>query len=1159
MTDDDLDDVLRKVAYAPARAPDARHVDARYELGRRLGEGGFGTVYEAFDRVRRERVALKLLRSATSEALLRFKREFRQLASVSDPGIVRLHELHGDGERWYFTMERIEGVPFDRAARDPERLAAVLDGLVGALSRLHARGWIHRDVKPENVLVEASGRVVLLDFGLLRIDADRASTAIVGTPLYVAPEVLAGDPPTAAADWYAVGVMLYEALTGESPFEGTALEVVRSKQLARPTPVLARAPGAPADLAALCDALLDPRPEVRPRPAPRAPVPAALAAAPYVGRTSELAALARATESAPCVVRVAGDSGVGKSTLVDRFADAARAAGTRVLRSRCDPRDHVPFGAIDGAVDELARILARLPLARARAVAPRNAATLAVAFPVLRAIPGFEPGPDRAGPRSRIGPALAELLARAGEGARWLLVVDDAQWGDPDSAAVLSEILREACVPLAVVAVHRTAAGGPFLEALAPGAEIRVGALPDDDARALAALAAEGHDVDAIVREAAGHPLLVVELARDRCAGGAARTLAEVVAARMEAQREPARRCARLVAVAGSALSRAALAELAIPASAIDELERARSLAREGGGGVRLIHDRVRELIVGSIGDDDARELHRALAGALRAVSPERAEAIAFHLAAAGVLGEAAAELHRAARGATAARAFAEARALYLRLVPLRARARPDDGLELTIRVEAAEASARAGRSVEAADGFLAASRLAGDREARMLRLRAAEGLLCAGHRERGEAVFDHELRVLGLSIGGTPAARIAGVVRDTIGVRVDRLRETRTSEARLAALWAAFRAAWMIDPVRSLAVGACLVREAARPGATAHARLAAQFVEAMSAVAPRGPVALTAALDRLGAARVEREDPVLEQLHALASGLVRLLGLDLRGAITALEDVARIAEVHGLGQSTEEASARAIAGSAAWILGDVPYLRGEVVPLAAELGERDHLIGWLLASMHGNWLTALEHGIEESERQLEEIGRRWTARGLELQAWWLDIGRLHFALVRGDGRTAWRLARPQARRYRERIFASLMHRLEAQVFLVRSVICLAGQGRATRGEVEEARAVIEDLASVPSPWARAHAWCLRAGLASVDGDRDGAVRALRAAAPVLDDVGFVLLRSLASDALGTLLGGEDGAARVRDARRDLARWRIDRERAIACTLPGAW
>ena len=613
-----------------------------------------------------------------------------------------------------------------------------------------------------------------------------------------------------------------------------------------------------------------------------------------------------------------------------------------------------------------------------------------------------------------------------------------------------------------------------------------------------------------------------------------------------------------MLAVAAHPVAGAVLREAQIPVAAVDELRDAGLVSLDDAETVRIVHNRVQDVLAGTIDAAEARRLHGDLGRALAVVSPDRSEALAFHFEEAGELAAAAEALLRAAREATATRAFARARALYGRLLSTRERARIDDGLDVALLIESGEASARAGMSVEAAEAFLVASRRAGA-DAAMLRVRAAEQLLTAGHLERGRKILDEQLGRVGLTIPSSVPGLVLGVVRDSAGRRVDRYWPRPTSDARLTALWSAFRGAILVEPVRALALGASLVREAARPGATAHARLAAAFIEATSAVAPRGPEALPRALERIAAAIVDRSDPVLAQLHGFAQGAVELLGFAFHASMKSFERVVGVGVEHGLGHSYEETTSRVLQGSSAWSLGDVTHLRAQIVPLCAELEERDDLIAGMLAGMHRSWLTMMEGRVGLAKAQIEELAQRWTARGHELQGWWLDIARLQMALARGDGRTAWRLSLPQARPYRERFFATLMHRLEAQTFLVRSGICIAKHQRATPEELAKAQSAIEDVAAVPSPWTRAHAHCLRAGLASVTGDPAAAIAELRAAAPALDDAHMILMRTLVDDALGTLLGGDEGGALVRSARQQLGAWRFDRDCVMACTLPGSW
>ena len=198
----------------------------RFVLKRRLGEGGMGVVWEALDRERLTPVALKTLRTLAPETLLRFKHEFRALQDLSHPNLVSLGELIEEDGQWFFTMELVRGESLLAWVRrddrfDEPRLRAAFAQLATGLAALHARGLVHRDVKPSNVLVAEDGRVVVLDFGVVaEVSTHEEGGGIVGTAAYMAPEQAAGGPVGAASDWYAFGAVLHQALTGMLPFSG---------------------------------------------------------------------------------------------------------------------------------------------------------------------------------------------------------------------------------------------------------------------------------------------------------------------------------------------------------------------------------------------------------------------------------------------------------------------------------------------------------------------------------------------------------------------------------------------------------------------------------------------------------------------------------------------------------------------------------------------------------------------------------------------------------------------------------------------------------------------------------------------------------------------------------------------------------------------------
>jgi hypothetical protein len=343
------------------RAPALALFPERFTLERPLGAGAFGSVFVVWDRERAQRVALKRLERADPASIYRFKQEFRALADLVHPNLVRLHELFALDDGWCFTMDLVEGVRFDNWARgidtpagfdsavetiqpsdvrrgasvtvveapasqgdaeqrplpprlpfDDQRLRSATRDLFRGVLALHDAGILHRDLKPSNVLVEQNGRVVILDFGLAAtgvVDSHKSlDGTVAGTPAYMAPEQAKGLALTTATDFYAVGAMLHEILCGHVPFEGAIPEMLAARASRDVPDPRASWQGLPDDLADLAMALLRREPQRRPTSVevshrlelePReAGHSWQVVAANFVGRKAELAELERAFELA---------------------------------------------------------------------------------------------------------------------------------------------------------------------------------------------------------------------------------------------------------------------------------------------------------------------------------------------------------------------------------------------------------------------------------------------------------------------------------------------------------------------------------------------------------------------------------------------------------------------------------------------------------------------------------------------------------------------------------------------------------------------------------------------------------------------------------------------------------------------------------------------
>jgi serine/threonine protein kinase len=229
-------------------------IAGRYEVLSPLGKGGMGMVYKAHDRMLDEQVAIKVLRAEfanTAEMAKRFRHEIKLARKVSHRNVCRIHEYGEDGGVRYISMEYVEGTDIKQLARDKggflesEEAFDVAIQSADGLQAIHDVGIIHRDLKTSNIMRDPSGRVRLMDFGIAKIEGGDHSTGggglttagqIMGTPEYMSPEQCLGDKIDHRSDVYALGVVIYEILTGSVPFRGDTPVATLFKHIQDPVP-----------------------------------------------------------------------------------------------------------------------------------------------------------------------------------------------------------------------------------------------------------------------------------------------------------------------------------------------------------------------------------------------------------------------------------------------------------------------------------------------------------------------------------------------------------------------------------------------------------------------------------------------------------------------------------------------------------------------------------------------------------------------------------------------------------------------------------------------------------------------------------------------------------------------------------------------------------
>ncbi len=1192
---DQLLQVLARASDVPMALPVAFEFGgtSRFQVVRRLGAGGFGVVWLVRDLSVGAEMALKTLPAGRPELVYRLKREFRALADLRHENLVSFYELFTVDDQCFFTMEYVPGETFLEYVRpagktDDGRVRTALAQLVRGLSAVHQGGKLHRDIKPSNVLVTGQHRLVLLDFGLAAEIEESGlgrSAEVAGTPEYMSPEHALREPLSPASDWYSVGVMLYQALTGRLPFRGTWAELIQERERADPPSPADVHPRAAPDLAKLARALLRRDPGKRPSASEIAAVlgPGAVlertwevtpSRPPLIGREKELATLREALRSVRAgrgvTVLVEGSSGVGKTALAEHFlAEAERREQVAVLRGRCYERERVPYQGIDSLVDELCRLLQNLEPATVDALLPRQVAALVQLFPVLERVRsvaarrrrGPAGSPDQQELRRQGFGALRELLARASDRQPLILHIDDLQWGDLDTGALLGEILRPPDAPIMLLILTYRSEDqeqSPCLQALAHQSigevlRLSVGPLAAGAAEALARglLGSEQSDADSarVAAEAGGNPFFIQELARFAAvqAPGAATAgridLQAALAARIDRLPAPARGLLEVVAVAGHPIAEK-VAHLAAgisgpPWDAWELLRRGhlvRCTVQPDSRQVEPLHDRICEAVLSRLAPRRAVECHRGLAVAIEQAGGADPEALARHHHAAGNLDRARDLAAIAGEQAERALAFDRAARLFRWALELA----PQDSADRSrLLASLGGAQANAGRGLDAAQAYLQASDHATPDARSDLRRRAAQELLFSGRMDQGWELIAEDLRAEGFTVPKTPRRALASLLarRALIRLRGLGFRERAEAEVplrRLALmdhLGCVYRALSMADVVRGADLVARYLLLALASGEPRRVALGLALEAAHTASVAPSSRRTRALIERLDRFDERLNDPRVHAYTLLVKGVRSYCSGGWPTALASCDESERAFREECTGVTWEIWTMRGFALWALHQLGEWQELERRVHAQMREARDRGNVYAMTMTRVPYGVMAWLVHGdVEGARSNVREALASWSVKGFHLQHS-LSLEAESLAdLYAGEGAAAWGRMRdrwPDLERsllLRIPVVRTMMLHLRAGCALA-AAAQESGRG-AQRELLDEAARTLRRLErtglSLSRPMADLH-W---AALAAQEDRVDDAARRLEGAIGGLDRLHMGAYVAAARRRLARLVGG---------------------------------
>jgi len=1223
----------------------------RFLLRRRLGSGGFGVVYHAYDQERQSEVALKLLHKSEATALYQFKQEFRALSDITHPNLVTLYELLSEKDYWFFTMALVPGVSFleyvrglsanfdnprtervghstfsrrieQRQTKDQEdfnsetrptqlrqilseplnldRLRIALKQLAEGVYALHRFGKLHCDLKPSNVLVTDEGRLVILDFGLIT-ELTSNNTNEHGTPDYMSPEHGAGKVLTEASDWYSVGVMLYEALTGQLPFDSSFGDVIKEKLRYDATPPGELIEGLPKDLDTLCQNLLKrdslERPTgkevlqflgIKTKTQDHKVITLGTQASRLVGRQKHLDKLnvaLQTSQNGKTVIRyISGYSGMGKTVLVRRFLDIVRQKNPKILifTGRCYEQESVPYKAFDGIIDDLSQYLKSLTCLDINSLLPKDILAIVKLFPVLKQVIEITNVeyrtidiPDFQELRRRAFSALRELFIQLSKERAVVLFIDDLQWGDLDSIALIQELIcPPEAPPLFLIATYRSEERetSPILttilsweKKIADIEEISVEQLSTSETNELITALSDAEQnipseqVEMILRESGGSPFFIDELVRytqidpsNIIEKPSTITLEQVILARVGQLPASAQNLLEVLAIAGQPLKRS----VAKQAAKLENEEQTalaflranhliRTREKDKKEEIEVYHDRIRETLVDNLAREKCKNIHHQLALALEESSYDDPESLATHFQGAGNKEKAAEYTLKAADQASQALAFDHAVHLYKQALTL---AKKSSSELVSLQAKLGNALVNTGRSGEAARIYLqAAANSAKAEQALELRRKAAEQFLLGGHIDEGLKVLETVMGSMGIKVPPTPKRALLSLLFRRLQIRLRGLIFKSKTETEIAAsqllkidaCWSAALGLAIVDTIRGADFQArhmLLALAAGEPYRVARAlTLEAGF---SSTTGSRGKTQ-TEMLLKTAKELVDKINiPHAQGLFSLMAGIAAFLAGEWLNAYKHLEQATSIFSQNCTGVNWEIDNSQLFSLRSLLYLGELNKLCERLPAIVKQAHERGDIyaitsLGTALSYMP----CIIEDNPDQARKNMWEAIEKWSHEGFHLQHYWALLGQVQVEIYSGQGNTALKIINaqwsPMVKGLLLEVQNSLVEMLQLRARAALATLKTSNNSKAVLASIEkDAHKLLKEKVGTATAFAK----LLLAAVAFNRNQKEQAINLLTQAEKHFEELNMLLYKAAVQYRLGSLLESKKGAELIETA-----------------------